>query len=325
MFSLFLVFLTSGELKKIASIDLSHVYTASYRIAEDDTKNIWFADYWESKVYKLDPQGNILKDLAPKGRGPGEIFKPFGMEVVKEHLVVYLASGKMMLFDTKSGQYLKELKKRFPSARILKWDDATLLSFMGKRENSDKRIHTIGMDGIEQESWLESSWYADYLRKRRNHVSGVFSVAKDEKGNLYFADSFYPEVCKLQYLKGEPREWRVKIPKHFREKPSKPMPLSYRGNRAKMQQWHSSFTHLYGLEIIQGNYLAVCWEITDPHPFSLDLYDLATHDLVVQNFKVPGRLVASSGTELYIMEIKEPENDLEASDQLFLHAYKLER
>jgi hypothetical protein len=88
-----------------------------------------------------------------------------------------------------------------------------------------------------------------------------------------------------------------------------------------VEAYYDSFTQIDELGMMNQKFLAVNWRLPNPYPFSLDIYRLADRELVLRDFRPPGRLVAAVGDKLYFITLSEG-LDNDSVDRHLLHVYQ---
>jgi hypothetical protein len=80
-----------------------------WHVAVDDDENIYVPDSRASNIKVFDKNGNYLRTIARKGRGPGELMYPFGIQITpqKEILVVDRTLAQIIFFDLE-GNFLRQ-------------------------------------------------------------------------------------------------------------------------------------------------------------------------------------------------------------------------
>jgi len=285
----------------------------------DDKQNCWVSDYSEHIVAKFAADGKYLFQLGRDGHGPGEIFKPYAMVLLDEDQTILVSSnqGQTQYFGTKTGAYLKQrLPISFMFQAFALEHDKIFLPFSplpGKKTVH----HIINRKGEVLDGWFSKAWLEAYVMKKES--TGSFQTAfMHDDHTVYFADPYHPVVLYLKKKEKEPRKWELRIPKGFREVPA-PLPPGAGFDPIKHDKWYNSFSKLF-IYPLGKNYLAASWLNSEFAPNILQIYNIKTKELVVNNVETINYIRYANENKLYCTEIRDSGN-IDDYDRLFLHTY----
>lgn len=294
------------------------------QIAMDSAGDLYYSDYWSHKIYKvrglgsaLEPGIQLLREgFGRPGYGPGELHKPLRLTVLqkcrereRDVLLVLLGDGQLLTFDTESGDFIKKIHPFFPGRRLLDRQDGTF--FVLGRLDNNHFFHHLRDDGALIESALPVVPDPEGVHSSRH------AAALGSDGTVYYQEGTYPHLLVIKQNR-RPSNWRLKLPRHYREPPAKRLNPALRFDRTKVHEFYQSFTQLNGLAIVrngktnQDKYLAVQWELHQPHLASVDIYSLPELKLLASDQEAPGALFGARGDDLYFLEDRESrEGDVE--------------
>ncbi len=282
-------------------------------IITDPEGNFYAALYLDSRIYKFGQNGKFLQEIAPPGKGPGEVIKPMAIFLMENNrkLIVIEGSGKWHAFEAETGKFLEYPSTYLPARRWAKWDDNHILGFFTTSDHFFMKVKTTGK---VVKKWAEEPSIEPGILRTR-----LFAVAVTPDKRVLYQEGMFPEV--LVYTEGSNNHVgrKLKPPAYYRE-PPKPYNFKKEGyNRIKMRGYLSSFTQLARLAILDEKYLVVLWIIHEPYDSCLAVYDLAFWKPVVQDFISPGRVFHTSKDLIYVVE----EIDTETDVKVLIHKYRL--
>jgi hypothetical protein len=181
--------------------------------------SIFIAAGTENKVFKFDPQGNLVKSFGQKGQGPGDFNGPGDLSVLDgKYLVVgeYALSRRISLFDL-DGKFSRLLTTKRTTYRPLALRDGKVayLSFRstGDGGTGTKRIQSVvirAIDSPNETVVAEYTFNSGAVMIGQNfsfnfgNDSGDAFIAATKEGNLLVGNSlqtylevFSPEGVKL--------------------------------------------------------------------------------------------------------------------------------
>lgn len=291
----------------------------SGNILVDSKNNVWVTDYSDHIVVKFDSKGNFLFQLGRPGHGPGEIYKPSALVLLDNENTIVVSSnqGQTQFFNANTGEYLnKKLPFTFMFQAFPWKNDQIFLPFCtlpGKQTVN----HIIDKSGTLIESWHSKAWVESYLINKTS--TGAFQTAflASDK-TVYFADPYYPIILYQKKNESQPKEWSLKQPKGFQEIPP-PLPFEARFNPKKQGKWYATFSKLF-IYALGEKYVAASWLNEDFAPNILQIYDIHTKEIVINNVETANYIAYTNKNKLYCTEIRETDGAEEIST-LILHTY----
>ncbi len=159
------------DLKKLFTISSENqTDTAAYfkrpmSVSVDKDKNIYVLDILSMSVKKFGPEGNFIKNIGRMGQGPGELFYPSIMFIVRDTLnVVSAGSAKLSKFDLEGAFYYERHigQVQLQGTKISR-DGSHIVSYMAKQvptegqmPDIDFTLSIIGMDSLNEKSTLKT-------------------------------------------------------------------------------------------------------------------------------------------------------------------------
>jgi len=164
-----------------------------YRISSfvaDEEGNIFIALWSEGTIVKFDSSGRYLCSFGRKGRGPGELLTPGGMNLAPDGKLWVLDAGNSRLTAfTRDGVYLRSipLKGSASPAGFAISDSAFFLSFWDRE--SERVIHKFDMSGRPVSSFGEGATFSGPSTPWRDAVRTIICQGRllMFRGELYYS------------------------------------------------------------------------------------------------------------------------------------------
>ena len=87
-----------------------YIFSRIIDIAVDDMERIYAADAREGHIKIFDKNGNYIKTIGKKGKGPGEFYFIFSLQITpKNELVVYDIGNRRVSFFNLNGEFIKSV------------------------------------------------------------------------------------------------------------------------------------------------------------------------------------------------------------------------
>ncbi|PIE90765.1 MAG: hypothetical protein CR997_03835 [Acidobacteria bacterium] len=231
-----------GSIELAKERDISFIDYPVERLVANNDGDCYLIGYWHSKVTKVSAEGEFLYQIQGRfGQGPGEFGKPW-YAIIMNHgqtLLIIDSHGKMVLFNEKTGEFIKTVSKHDPGNCFLKYDETHFLSIINV---SDHLFKILNLNGETVHSWFPKRKYLDFYEKEVWTRSYAACISPDKK--IYFQEGSYPEIFLFEKDKDFFKTIKLKWPKYYREVPEKGLNPKYRFNNKKMQEHFDSYTHL---------------------------------------------------------------------------------
>lgn len=171
--------------------------------------SLFIASSRQHKIFKFDPDGNLIKSFGQKGKGPGDFNMPGDLSVLDGKLLVvgeYALEHRISFFDLE-GNFKKVLKTSHPPSSPVALQDGKIayISHRYRGEGPTDRviIESVVIRDINSE---EEAKVAEFtftrasikLRKGRlgfgDYTSGKAFIASSKEGNLMVGNSLRPFI-----------------------------------------------------------------------------------------------------------------------------------
>lgn len=91
--------------------DNKYMFSQIRDIAVDGQENIYVADDKEINIKVYDKSGQYLRTIGRQGQGPGEIGRPYGIQVVNDReLMVHDGKNRRVHYFSLEGEFLRDIK-----------------------------------------------------------------------------------------------------------------------------------------------------------------------------------------------------------------------
>jgi len=98
------------ELKEKLTLGKNKLFFGSITsVCEDNYNNIYILDRKLNKIFKVSPEGKLIKSFGRKGHGPGDLSAPFKIYIKNNKLLVNEDMVFISIFDL-SGKFIKKIK-----------------------------------------------------------------------------------------------------------------------------------------------------------------------------------------------------------------------
>ena len=181
-----------------------HVY-CDMTVAPDGS--IFIASSRQHKIFKFDPDGNLIKSFGQKGQGPGDFNMPGELSVLDEKLLVvgeYALSHRISFFDLE-GKFQKVIKTRRPPYRPVALRSGRIAyivhNYRGDGPTDREKIASVVIRDINSEEEtkvaeftfsLASLTVGGIMYSFGEGTSGAFFIASSKEGNLIVGNSLSP-------------------------------------------------------------------------------------------------------------------------------------
>jgi len=315
IFGLLIMTYLTGDLtlEKTVTLNVDPSFRKRISLQVDTKGHIYYHDYWEHRVYKLDSHGDVLFEFGRPGAGPGEHHKPLELCLLEEQslLVVGEAYGEITAFDLETGQYVKTVHRFFPGFPLLKWDEGFIFcgGGMGSADGKKgKMARVLDLNGRLVNEWMVGpGWDANAVHSN----SPSFTVSDNQV--VYFSEGANRQIWVCAPFEDDFEVWDLTIPLHYIEPPKRPFNPSQYFDKEKAQAYFKSFTQIAQIGYLEGGVLAICWQINDPYPYSLDIVDIESRRHIISNRVMKGRLALCANQRAYTLELIEDEDVLSDS------------
>jgi hypothetical protein len=277
---------------------------------------IYFFHFQEHRLFHLEPNGALRHEIGQPGNGPGEHFKPFKgcLSSDEKYLIVEYGDCKIQVFDAQTGGFVRLMSPRVPVNGLQPWDETTFFGLGGRR---DHLALLFDHNGKVLHRGMKGPGFPENLPVG---IKWSWVIGPDK--TVYYCDGALPELWVGTPFAEEYETWNLLKPALFRKAPPKKLNPSYYFDRTRVEAYYESFTQIDAIGGLRDNhYLAVNWLLNESYPFSLDIYRLADRELVLRDFRPPGRLVATVGDKLYFITLSEG-LDNDSVDRHLLHVYQ---
>jgi hypothetical protein len=237
--------------------------------------SIFIASSRQHKIFKFDPEGNLIKSFGQEGKGPGDFYMPGDLSVLdKKFLVVgeYAGSQRVSFFDLE-GNFKKVLKTSRPPYNPVALRDGKIAyivhKYRGEGPRNRKQIESVVIRDINSEEEIkvvEFTFNSDSILVGQGSLgfgddpSGKFFIAASKEGNLLignslrpFFDVFSPEGAKISTfqldMKPIPVTKRLisEYKKYHISQFSQESPISKDQTREMVKQLkNASWDHMFG-------------------------------------------------------------------------------
>lgn len=169
--------------------------------------SIFIASSRQHKIFKFDPDGNLIKSFGQKGQGPGDFNMPGDLSVLDEKLLLvgeYALSHRISFFDLE-GKFQKVIKTRRPPYRPVALRDGRIAyivhNYRGDGPTDREKIESVVIRDInsEEEAKVAESTFSlasltagGIMYSFGEQTSGAFFIASSKEGNLIVGNSLSP-------------------------------------------------------------------------------------------------------------------------------------
>jgi hypothetical protein len=169
--------------------------------------SLFIASSRQHKIFKFDPNGNLITSFGQKGQGPGDFNMPGDLSVLDGKLLVvgeYALSHKLSLIDL-DGNVYKVLKTSRPPYRPIALRDGKIAyivhNYRGEGPTDRKKIESVVIRDIESDDEIKVAEFTFNMASLRigqmsygfgESTSGSFFIASSNDGNLIVGNSLYP-------------------------------------------------------------------------------------------------------------------------------------
>ncbi|PIE90766.1 MAG: hypothetical protein CR997_03840 [Acidobacteria bacterium] len=311
-----------GSIELAKERDISFIDYPVQCLVVNNDGDCYLIGYWHSKVTKVSAEGKFLYQIQGRfGQGPGEFGKPTNALIMNhgQTLLIIDSHGKMVLFNEKTGEFIKTVSKRDPANLFLKYDETHFL-LMFNINPSDHLFKILNLDGEMVHSWFPQKIYDDLYKK--DVWTRRYAACLGPDKELYFQEGSYPEILLFEKDKDFFKTIKLKWPKYYREPPEKAFNPKHRFNKKKIQEYFNSYTQLKNFFYISDKYILIVWYIYKPYEISMDLYNIKDNQLLIKDFVPKGEIVTVHSNSIYVLEEVE-DDELDSDSDLILRTYLL--
>ena len=310
-FSILALSILSLDLLTIKEVNLQ--VEASYRmngpcVTIDNEGGVYYANYWDHKVTKLDANGRKLFDIGQAGNGPGEYFKPMHMCLLNSEAVILVKgiSRHANLYDTSSGQYIRQISLE-QSGTVLPYPDNSKKFLVLVGTGFSGYMATLYSDSDENsEKWFSwSSNLRGFESVRGGPVNSIKSTFTcDPHGEIYYSEGSYPKLMVVSKESEIFQMWDLAIPLGYKAPPEKPFQMEKMFDKDAVSDYFDSYSQIDQIAYLDDMKMVVSWKMPGER-FVLDFYDLKTRERDLGNIKAPGRLITTLKSTMVFTKLVE--------------------
>lgn len=168
-------------------IDKNVYLRSPQKLHIDKTGNIFVSDVVTHSILKFDSKGGFLKRIGRKGKGPGDFFRPFDINIFNGNIIVYDDGNHRIQILDQNGSYQKSFKiyTTYNSIAV----NSKGLIFTCPIRPSKGIIDVINMDGNIKKS------FGDRIKmKYKSSSLNQVHISINKKDEVFLAWEFFPIV-----------------------------------------------------------------------------------------------------------------------------------
>jgi hypothetical protein len=171
--------------------------------------SFFIASSRQHKIFKFDPDGNLIKSFGQEGKGPGDFNRPGDLSVLDEEFLVvgeYPLEHRISLFDL-DGNFKKLLKTDHPPFSPLALRDGKIAyviqRYRGEGPTDRMAIESVFIRDINNDKGIEVAEFTfarASIKLRQgslgfgDYTSGGVFIASTKEGNLLVGNSIHPFI-----------------------------------------------------------------------------------------------------------------------------------
>jgi hypothetical protein len=169
--------------------------------------SIFIASSRQHKIFKFDPDGNLIKSFGREGQGPGDFYMPGDLSILDEKLLIVgenASTHRISLFDLE-GNFKKVLKTSRPPYRPVALRDGKIAyivhNYRGEGPTDRKKIESIVIRDINSDREVKVVEFTFNMASIKvgqgklgfgDATSGGFLIVPSKEGNLIVGNSLRP-------------------------------------------------------------------------------------------------------------------------------------
>ncbi len=171
--------------------------------------SLFIASSRQHKIFKFNPDGNLVKSFGREGQGPGDFYRPDNLSILDGELLVvgeYASTQRISLFDLE-GNFKKVLKTGRPPFRPIALRDGKIAyiiyNYRGDGPTDRKKIASVIIRDTNSDEEIKVAEFTFNFGSLRvggmlygfaEETGGTFFIVSSKEGNLIVGNSLLPSV-----------------------------------------------------------------------------------------------------------------------------------